>query len=144
MAMDLETAIIIESAAPDSHFRLNNCGCCGGDNVAYVRYSHGRNREPWKVRCFDCGHTVDMQADAKHEAQVAWNKEKYDSDVIRHGSGQPLHQRVSGQIPGVLGPLQKAGETGMGRKESPDQGEPEQVHMPDLEARRPGQQEEIA
>lgn len=31
-------------------------------------------QEPWKVRCFDCGYTVDQQKIFKHEAQVAWNK----------------------------------------------------------------------
>jgi hypothetical protein len=41
--------------------------------VAYVQYMIGR-QEPWKVRCFDCGYTVDQQKIFKHEAQVAWNK----------------------------------------------------------------------
>lgn len=31
-------------------------------------------RNPWKVRCFDCGYTVDQQKVFKHEAQVAWNR----------------------------------------------------------------------
>ena len=71
--MDLETAIRIEAAAPDGHFRLLPCPCCQSDNVAYVQYSLGRCQEPWKVRCFDCRHTVDVQAIFRHEAQVAWN-----------------------------------------------------------------------
>lgn len=54
MPMDMETAISVEAAAPDSHFRLLPCPACQSENVAYVQYSLGRNREPWKVRCFDC------------------------------------------------------------------------------------------
>ena len=72
--MTMDGAIRVEAAVPDSHFRLRGCLCCGGDNVAYVQYSAGRNREPWKVCCFDCGYTVDQQKILKHEAQVAWNK----------------------------------------------------------------------
>lgn len=73
--MDLEHAIRIDAAAPYSHFRLLPCPECGGDNVAYVQYMTGI-QEPWKVSCFDCGYTVDQQKIFKHEAQVAWNKEK--------------------------------------------------------------------
>ena len=72
--MDLETAIRIETAEADSHFRLMACPECGSDNVAYVQYSAGEDQEPWKVRCFDCGFTVDCQAASKHEAQVGWNR----------------------------------------------------------------------
>ena len=71
--MDMETAISVEAAAPDSHFRLVPCPACHSDNVAYVQYMLGI-QEPWKVRCFDCGYTVDQQKIFKHEAQVAWNK----------------------------------------------------------------------
>ena len=74
MPMEIEGAIKIESAAPDSHFRLVPCPACHSDNVAYVQYMLGI-QEPWKVRCFDCGHTVDKHAIFKHEAQVHWNKE---------------------------------------------------------------------
>jgi len=83
MPTDMETAISVEAAAPDSHFRLLPCPACQSENVAYVQYSQGRNREPWKVRCFDCGYTVDMQKIFKHEAQVAWNQEeRHDGDHI--------------------------------------------------------------
>ena len=75
MPMDMETAISVEAAAPDSHFRLLPCPACQSENVAYVQYSLGRNREPWKVRCFDCKYTVDRQAACKHDAQAHWNKE---------------------------------------------------------------------
>lgn len=73
MPTDMESAIKIDAAAPDSHFRLLPCPCCHSDNVAYVQYMFGR-QEPWKVHCFDCGYTVDQQRIFKHEAQVAWNK----------------------------------------------------------------------
>ena len=43
--MDMEKAIKIEAAVPDSHFRLLPCPECGGDNVAYVQYMLGR-QEP--------------------------------------------------------------------------------------------------
>lgn len=72
--MEIECAIKVERADPDSHFRLLPCPGCRSDNVAYVQYSLGRNREPWKVRCFDCKYTVDRQADCKHDAQAHWNK----------------------------------------------------------------------
>lgn len=71
--MEIECAIKVERADPDSHFRLLPCPECGGDNVAYVQYMTGI-QEPWKVSCFDCGYTVDQQKIFKHEAQVAWNK----------------------------------------------------------------------
>lgn len=78
--MSLDSAIQIEVPEPDSQFRLRPCGRCGGDNVAYVRYKLGM-QEPWRVRCFDCGHTVDKQAVFRHEAQIAWNKEvRYDAN----------------------------------------------------------------
>ena len=54
--------------------RANVCPECGGDNVAYVQYKQG-NQEPWRVRCFDCGHTVDRRAAGRHEAQGHWNRE---------------------------------------------------------------------
>lgn len=31
--------------------------------------------EPWRVQCFDCGHTVDKQAIFRHNAQRHWNEE---------------------------------------------------------------------
>lgn len=80
--MDLEHAIRIDAAAPDSHFRLLPCPCCHSDNVAYVQYMIGC-QEPWKVRCFDCGYTVDQQRIFKHEAQVAWNKTVRGDDYDR-------------------------------------------------------------
>ena len=74
MPMEIEGAIKIEAAVPDSHYRLLPCPECGSDNVAYVQYMTGI-QEPWKVCCFDCGFTVDQQKIFRHEAQVAWNRE---------------------------------------------------------------------
>lgn len=82
MPTDMESAIKIDAAAPDSHFRLLPCPMCRSDNVAYVQYMLGR-QEPWKVRCFDCGYTVDRQKIFKHEAQVAWNKNARGEDYGR-------------------------------------------------------------
>lgn len=108
--MNLEAAIKVETAAPDSHFRLCSCPVCKGDNVAYVQYLLG-TQEPWKVCCFDCGYTVDKQKIFRHEAQVAWNKAaKGESDErnLRKPTPQSL-QGMSGQIPRLFGPLQEAG-----------------------------------
>ena len=58
---------------PESQFRLRRCKC-GSDNVAYCQYLLGR-QELWRVRCFDCGFTVDRHRLFRHEAQVAWNEE---------------------------------------------------------------------
>ena len=80
--MEIECAIKVERADPDSHFRLLPCPECGGDNVAYVQYMTGI-QEPWKVSCFDCGYTVDQQKIFKHEAQAAWNKNARGEDYGR-------------------------------------------------------------
>ena len=97
--MEIECAIKVERADPDSHFRLLPCPECGGDNVAYVQYMTGI-QEPWKVSCFDCGFTVDRQKIFKHEAQVAWNKnakgEAYDGNDSKRAA-QPL-QGVPRQV----------------------------------------------
>lgn len=69
-----DDVIQIAAAEPDSHFRLRRCPVCDGDNVAYEAYRLG-TKEPWRVRCFGCGHCVDRQSDTKHGAQVEWNKE---------------------------------------------------------------------
>ena len=98
--MNLEHAIRVDAAAPDSHFRLLPCPACRSENVAYVQYMLGR-QEPWKVRCFDCGFTVDQQKIFKHEAQVDWNKNAKGEDYERTDRQHPAEamQRV---------PVQKA------------------------------------
>lgn len=58
----------------DSQFRLVPCPECESDDVAYEAYKKG-TQEPWRVRCFGCGHVVDKQAECRHDAQQFWNKE---------------------------------------------------------------------
>ena len=71
--MVLTDAIAVIKPEPDSHFLLP-CPECKSDNVAYVGYMLGI-QEPWRVQCFDCGHTVDRQAAFRHEAQGHWNRQ---------------------------------------------------------------------
>ena len=56
---------------PDSHYRLISCKC-GFDKAVYQQYGAGRL---WRVRCSSCGHTVDKGCVARHDAQLAWNKQ---------------------------------------------------------------------
>lgn len=100
---DLDGAIRIEAAAPDSHFRLLPCPKCRSDNAAYVQYILGI-QEPWKVRCFDCGHTVDMAKVFRHEAQAAWNnhaKEETDDRDHQKRAAESL-QGMPGQVCGLF------------------------------------------
>ena len=68
----LDDVIEIKAADPDSHWRLRCCKKCDGDNVAYVHYN-GRGGAAWRVKCFDCGFTVDKGCRVRHDAQLAWN-----------------------------------------------------------------------
>ena len=70
----MNDATQILKPAPDSQYRLRPCKECKGDNVAYVEYVHPEGTR-WRVVCFDCGHTVDTAAQARHAAQLAWNEE---------------------------------------------------------------------
>ena len=72
--MILGDAIEIKCPDPDSHFRLRPCKVCQGENVAYVRYRAGADIL-WRVQCPDCGHMVGKGCEARHDAQVAWNRE---------------------------------------------------------------------
>ena len=56
---------------PDSQYRLLPCKC-GSDNVAYEHYN-GRGGAKWRVKCFDCGHTIDNGNTVRHDAQLLWN-----------------------------------------------------------------------
>lgn len=96
--MEIECAIKVERADPDSHFRLLPCPGCRSDNVAYVQYMTGI-QEPWKVSCFDCGYTVDQQKIWRHEAQVAWNQNARGEDYGRYDQqfAAETLQRVSVQ-----------------------------------------------
>ena len=70
----IDDSIEVLPAAPDSQYRLAPCKKCGSDNVAYVHYN-GRVGAAWRVKCFDCGHTVDKGNKVRHDAQMAWNGE---------------------------------------------------------------------
>ena len=65
---------VIEIKKPDSYsqYRLLSCKC-QSDNVAYVHYN-GRGGAKWRVKCFDCGFTVDKGNTVRHGAQLLWNK----------------------------------------------------------------------
>lgn len=71
--MRIDDAIEIRKPEPDSHFRLKNCRCCGGSNVAYVKYLD-EGAELWRAECFDCGYLPETGGTiVRHEAQVRWN-----------------------------------------------------------------------
>ena len=72
--MILDDVIEIKKPDQDSQWRLRNCKKCGGENVAYVQYN-GRGGAAWRVKCFDCGYTVDKGNKVRHDAQVNWNKD---------------------------------------------------------------------
>ena len=69
----IDDVIEIKVPVPDSHWRLRPCRECGGDNVAYEHYN-GKGGAVWRVKCFDCGHTVDKGNHARHDAQLNWNE----------------------------------------------------------------------
>lgn len=64
--------IEIKKPEPDSQYRLLHCKKCQSDNVAYVHYN-GRGGASWRVKSFDCGHTVDKGNKVRHDAQLNWN-----------------------------------------------------------------------
>lgn len=70
--MMLDDVIEIKVPEPDSQFRLLSCKC-GSDNVAYEHYN-GRGGAAWRVKCYDCGFTVDKGNRVRHDAQINWNE----------------------------------------------------------------------
>lgn len=72
--MMLDDVIETKKADPDSQWRLRPCKKCRSENVAYVQYN-GRGGAAWRVKCFDCGYTVDKGNTVRHDAQVNWNKD---------------------------------------------------------------------
>ena len=72
--MMLDDVIEIKKAEPDSQWRLRPCKKCGSENVAYEHHN-GRGGAAWRVKCFDCGYTVDKGNTVRHDAQVNWNKD---------------------------------------------------------------------
>lgn len=69
----IDDVIEIKVPTPDSHWRLRSCRECHGDNVAYEHYN-GKGGAAWRVKCYDCGHTVDKGNHARHDAQLNWNE----------------------------------------------------------------------
>ena len=69
----LDDVLEIKKADPDSQYRLRPCKKCRSENVAYEHYN-GRGGAAWRVKCFDCGYTVDKGNMVRHDAQVNWNK----------------------------------------------------------------------
>lgn len=53
--------------APDSHFRLRECGCGGA--ARYVGY----DTDEWAVECTVCGKTG-VRGRLRHDVQVHWNR----------------------------------------------------------------------
>lgn len=78
-----DDVISIQKPVPDSQYRLRPCKC-GSDNVAYVHYN-GKGGAAWRVKCFDCGYTVDKGNKVKHDAQLAWNR----GESPKKGTGRP-------------------------------------------------------
>ena len=70
--MMLDDVIEIKKPDQESQWRLRPCKC-QSDNVAYVQYN-GRGGAAWRVKCFDCGYTVDKGNKVRHDAQVNWNE----------------------------------------------------------------------
>ena len=70
--MMLDDVIEIKVPEPDSQFRLLSCKC-KSDNVAYEHYN-GRGGAAWRVKCYDCGFTVDKGNRVRHDAQINWNE----------------------------------------------------------------------
>ena len=71
--MILDDVSEIKKADPDSQYRLLPCKC-KSDNVAYVYYD-SCGGFAWRVKCFDCGYTVDNGNVVRHDAQLSWNNE---------------------------------------------------------------------
>lgn len=58
---------------PDSQYRLIPCGC-SSQEVVYEQYRDPETGAPlWRVVCKDCGATVDIHTNIRHQVQVAWN-----------------------------------------------------------------------
>ena len=72
--------IAIQTADPDSHFRLRPCGACGSDGAAYVLRQSG-GKQFWQAECQECGHKG-AKAETKHGAQVLWNRETMEAMAV--------------------------------------------------------------
>lgn len=71
-ARTFDDVVEITKPAPDSQYRL--CPCeCGSQEVIYAQYIDAAGAPMWRVVCTDCGATVDIHTDVKHQVQLAWN-----------------------------------------------------------------------
>jgi ribosomal protein S27E len=76
---------VLEMEKPDPHgqYRLTPCDC-GSEEVAYMHCKDLFGNLFWRVRCVDCGaETTDMHQ-AKHDAQIGWNKRE---NILKLGAG---------------------------------------------------------
>ena len=78
--MMLDNVILIQKPEPDSHYRLRPCKC-KSDNVAYEQYN-GKGGAKWRVKCYDCGFSVDKGNRVQHDAQNNWNQEVADGSEM--------------------------------------------------------------
>lgn len=74
-ARTFDDVVEIEKPEPDSQYRLCPCSC-GSQEVAYAQYIGDGLAPMWRVVCTDCGATVDIHTNVKHQAQVAWNNRR--------------------------------------------------------------------
>lgn len=58
---------------PDIRFRLLPCKC-KSDSVAYEHYN-GSGGTARRVRCYDCGFTMDKDNKVRHDAQLNLSEE---------------------------------------------------------------------
>ena len=70
-----DDVVEIVKPEPDSQYRLRACNC-GSEEVIYAKYTGGDGVPRWRVVCTDCGATVDLQGNVRHEVQKAWNRRK--------------------------------------------------------------------
>lgn len=67
-----DDVVQIEKPEPDHHYRLIPCDC-ESQEVVYAQYIDTAGALMWRVVCIDCGATVDIHTNVKHQAQLAWN-----------------------------------------------------------------------
>jgi site-specific DNA-methyltransferase (adenine-specific) len=115
--MKMDDAVQIIKPAPDSHYRLVPCKC-GSDNVAYVLGNDGR----WRVQCFDCGHIMELQAEAEKAGfqfvnLLAWRKQNKTPNryymkqlefilLLRKGRARSINNMGTGNcldVPNIIG-----------------------------------------
>lgn len=71
-ARTFDDVVEIIKPDPDSQYRLIPCAC-GSNEVVYAQYTDAAGAPMWRVVCTDCGATVDLQGNVRHDVQVEWN-----------------------------------------------------------------------